>query len=87
MTSKKKEQRAIEYLREWAREGFPKRVDGSFPTDFLTSMSWLMDITREQVPDRDFEELLVAGPDMFLGDSERRYYWWKRGRELMGVQD
>lgn len=59
----KQEKEAVEWLREWAREGFPRRVDGSFPPDFIAAMYRLCDVTPEQLSYRRFEEALCAGPD------------------------
>lgn len=86
MRTTKHQRESIEYLQEWARAGFPKRVDGSFPTDFLTAVRRLIDVPPEQVSSRDLEELLVAGPDLdYKLGSDRALHWYRRGRELMGV--
>lgn len=73
------EAEAVEYLREWAAEGFPRRVDGSFPTDFLTAMRRLMDVPAEKMDTRRFERALSAGrefdvrlPDNWSWDDTRR---------------
>lgn len=58
---------------EWVAAGMPKRVDGSFPTDFLTAFRRIA-----QVPDslrgRTYEEALIAGPD-FDYASEHHTGW------------
>lgn len=53
---------AVEFLREWAHAGFPKRADQSFPTDFLVAMKRVMDLP-EGFSVRRLEDALVACPD------------------------
>jgi hypothetical protein len=56
------EAEAVEYLREWVAAGFPKRADGSFPTDFLTAFRRLAKVPSN-INGRRYEDLLAAGPD------------------------
>lgn len=59
----KKETEAVEYLREWAHAGFPRRADGSFPVDFLTALRRLMDLPEGFSARRLEDALAFAGPD------------------------
>lgn len=56
---------AVEFLQEWARAGFPRRADQSFPTDFLTAMRRIMDLPpKESFSSRRLEQALAyAGPN------------------------
>jgi len=62
--------RAIEYLRQYAAAGFPKRADGSFPTDFLTAMRIIAQIP-DSVSSRALEEALAGIPD---GDHRLKHW-------------
>lgn len=66
---------AIEWLQEWAAANFPKRVDGSFPADFITAMRRLMGGAVGEMNYRQMEEALMAGPDI---DYKLRH--WRSGR-------
>jgi len=62
--------RAVEYLREYAAAGFPKRADGSFPTDFLTAIRLIAQVPAS-VSSRVLEEALVGVPD---GDHRLKHW-------------
>lgn len=53
---------ALAYLREWAAAGFPKRADGSFPTDFLAAFRRVA-LVSDDISTRTLEDRLVAMPD------------------------
>lgn len=73
MRLSKQEAEAVEYLREWVTAGFPKRADGSFPTDFLAAFRLVAQVPDE-VKGRTYEEALIAGPD-FDYASEHHTGW------------
>ena len=79
------ESEAVEFLREYAREGFPRRVDGSFPSDFLTAMRRLMRVTPADMSIRDFERALSAGKDFDVVLDRRAWSWddTKRTKEKL----
>lgn len=82
---KSQEKRAIEYMREWAREGFPRRVDGSFPTDVLTAMRWIMDVPVEKLGTRKFERAISAGKDFdYVLPSNWTWADTKDAKKIMG---
>lgn len=68
------EDEAIDYLRDWARAGFPRRADGSFPTDFLIAMRRIMDLPQGVPSSRMLEHALCAGPD-FDHVMARHRHW------------
>lgn len=75
MKLSKQEKEAVLWLREWVANGMEKRVDGSFPTDFLTAFRRIADVP-DSLRGRAYEEALIAGPD----------FDYKLGREIYGYR-
>lgn len=59
----RKQTEAVEFLREWAKAGFPRRADQSFPHDTLVALKRIMDLPEDFRIRRLEEALAYAGPD------------------------
>lgn len=81
MVLSKEETEAIAYLREWAREGCPKRPDQSFPTDFIVAFRRLAQIPYS-VSTRGIEEALQAGIDFDTQLPSYRHWGSKEVKEF-----